>query len=153
MTCFVSFVSFDSFRGVRRVFVSFRRSLFPGSLRGAFSGGRCFFRRGLLGLTWRALSGVRRAFPEWPCFGGSEGPTFSGTPFSGGESRGAGLRNLSLSGPLSGVRRPHFPLPQLENPQLIWLHMWRPCDSSLKTVKKVRTHICVMSCQKKWPST
>ena len=37
----------------------------------------------------------------------------SGTPFSG-----AGLRVLSLSGPLSGVRRPHFPLPQLEKPQL-----------------------------------
>ena len=60
---------------------SFRRSLFPGSLRGAFSGGQRIFRRSPFGLIWRAFSGVRRAFPEWPCFGGSEDPTFRNAIF------------------------------------------------------------------------
>ena len=107
------FRQFRQFRLFPESGESFRRSLFPGSLRGAFSGGRCCFRRGLLGLTWRALSGVRRAFPEWPCFGGSEGPTFrnaifrSWTPYSfiiGAATRQSleASRSLTLSASTTG---------------------------------------------------
>ena len=106
------FRQFRQFRLFPESGESFRRSLFPGSLRGAFSGGRCCFRRGLLGLTWRALSGVRRAFPEWPCFGGSEGPTFRNAIFRSWtpESFIIGATFRSPEASLSAC------LPQLEKP-------------------------------------
>ena len=75
------FRQFRQFRLFPESGESFRRSLFPGSLRGAFSGGQRIFRRSPFGLIWRAFSGVRRAFPEWPCFGGSEDPTFRNAIF------------------------------------------------------------------------
>ena len=78
MTCFVSFVSFGSFRSPESLSGG---AFFQGRSEGHFPEGSAFSGGAHLGIIWRAFSGVRRAFPEWPCFGGSEGPTFRNAIF------------------------------------------------------------------------
>ena len=106
MTCFVSFVSFGSFRSPESLSGG---AFFQGRSEGHFPEGGAFSGGGFWGSLGGHFPESGELFRSGPVSGAPRAQ-LSGTPFSG-----AGLRNLSLSGPLSGVRRPHFPLPQLEN--------------------------------------
>ena len=123
MTCFVSFVSFGSFRSPESLSGG---AFFQGRSEGHFPEGGAFSGGGFWGSLGGHFPESGELFRSGPVSGAPRAQ-LSGTPFSG-----AGLRNLSLSGPLSGVRRPHFPLPQLENPQLKNMMLFkhpRPCTA------------------------
>ena len=108
-TCFVSFVSFGSFRSPESLSGG---AFFQGRSEGHFPEGGAFSGGGFWGSLGGHFPESGELFRSGPV-SGVRRTRLSGTPFSG-----AGLRIFSLSGPFSGVRRPHNLSLELENSQL-----------------------------------